>query len=70
MIDNADHETYRVVINEEAQYSIWPAAKPIPPGWKDAGMTGVRSACLEHIRTHWTDLRPMSLRKAMSGQRE
>jgi MbtH protein len=60
------HE-YRVVINDELQYSIWPVDKPIPGGWKDAGTRGAKAECLAHIQSVWTDLRPLSLRKAMEG---
>ena len=38
--DNLDREAYTVVVNEEEQYSIWPASREMPPGWKPAGPTG------------------------------
>jgi MbtH protein len=56
---------YRVVVNHEEQYSIWPADKPIPPGWTDAGKSGTKAECLEHIESVWTDMRPLSLRRDM-----
>jgi len=54
---------YKVVINDEEQYSIWPAMRPSPAGWRDAGRTGARADCLEFIRSVWTDMRPLSLRR-------
>ena len=57
--------TYRVVINHEEQYSIWPAAWENPPGWTFAGKSGSRQECLDHIQQVWTDMRPLSLRKKM-----
>lgn len=56
---------FEVVINNEEQYSIWPAEKEIPTGWQKAGKQGAREACLDYIREVWTDMRPLSLRKRM-----
>ena len=53
---------YNVVVNDEEQYSIWPAHMPIPPGWHPAGKSGARSECLTYVAEVWTDLRPLSLR--------
>ena len=57
--------TYDVVVNAEEQYSLWPTFKPIPEGWDKVGMQGTKEACLQHIKTIWTDMRPLSLRKKM-----
>lgn len=61
----SDERQYVVVVNHEQQYSIWPAGKEIPPGWRDIGTSGTREACLAEIETLWTDMRPLSLRKRM-----
>lgn len=60
-----DTTIYKVVINHEEQYSIWPADRENALGWKDAGKTGLKSECLEYIKEVWTDMRPLSLRKQM-----
>ena len=60
-------ETFRVVVNHEEQYSIWPADREPPAGWTDAGKTGSREACLAHIEEVWTDMRPLSLRQRMAA---
>ena len=60
--DNPDRE-FKVVLNDEEQYSIWPTDRDNPAGWKDEGKRGTREACLEHIERVWTDLRPKSLRE-------
>jgi uncharacterized protein YbdZ (MbtH family) len=60
-----EQETYRVVMNHEEQYSIWPDYREIPAGWKDVGVSGVKQVCLDHIEKVWTDMRPLSLRKRM-----
>jgi MbtH protein len=56
---------YKVVINHEEQYSIWPSYRDNPLGWKDAGKSGTKAECLEYIEQVWTDMRPLSLRKKM-----
>ncbi|GAK61712.1 putative MbtH-like protein [Candidatus Vecturithrix granuli] len=60
-----DHITYNVVVNHEEQYSIWPVEKDMPLGWKAVGKTGSKAECLAYIKEVWTDMRPLSLRKAM-----
>lgn len=62
-----DDIEYRVVVNVEEQYSIWPVDRDLPTGWKDAGYLGKKSDCLAHIAKVWTDLRPLSLRNAASS---
>lgn len=63
--DEAEDRTlYRVVINHEEQYSIWPSTKALPLGWSEAGKQGSRAECLAYIEETWTDMRPLSLRKA------
>lgn len=57
----------KVVVNHEEQYSIWPAHRPVPAGWREEGKVGKKSECLEYIGKVWTDLRPLSLRKAMEA---
>lgn len=61
---NNDHQSYRVVLNHEEQYSIWPLAREIPAGWLDAGRAGTKEECLAYIKEVWTDMRPLSLRQA------
>lgn len=62
-----DVRTYRVVVNHEEQYSIWPADKQLPLGWQDGGKTGLKQECLSYIKEVWTDMRPLSLRKKMAA---
>jgi MbtH protein len=65
MGDAEDTTIYNVVVNHEEQYSIWPTWKDIPAGWKAAGFSGQKQACLDYIEEVWTDMRPLSLRKKM-----
>lgn len=57
--------SYKVVVNDEEQYSIWPANKELPAGWRAEGKTGSKDQCLDHIEVVWTDMRPLSLRRSM-----
>ena len=63
-----DNTIYKVVVNDEEQYSIWPADRENAPGWRDAGKSGTKQECLAHIKDVWTDMRPLSLRKRMEEQ--
>ncbi|HVG58807.1 MAG TPA: MbtH family protein [Hyalangium sp.] len=68
MSEQATDVVYKVVLNHEEQYSIWPADRENAPGWRDAGKQGPKEECLEYIKQVWTDMRPLSLRKQMPGQ--
>ena len=60
-------EMYRVVVNHEEQYSIWPDGRDTPAGWSLVGGAGSKDQCLAYIREAWTDMRPKSLREWMGG---
>jgi MbtH protein len=70
MIDDEDKTVYKVVINHEEQYSIWPADRQNPLGWRDVGKSGSKQECLSYIDEVWTDMRPLSLRRRMAAQVE
>ena len=63
--DEEDTTIYKVVVNHEEQYSIWPADRENALGWNDVGKTGPKQECLAYIKEVWTDMRPLSLRKKM-----
>jgi MbtH protein len=63
--EKEDTTIYKVVVNHEEQYSIWPVERENPLGWHDAGKSGQKAECLAHIKEVWTDMRPLSLRKKM-----
>jgi MbtH protein len=60
--EKKDSTVYKVVVNHEEQYSIWPADRDLPAGWTGVGFTGTRETCLDHIDLVWVDMRPRSLR--------
>ncbi|GAA2262898.1 MbtH family protein [Actinomadura luteofluorescens] len=68
MFEDDDERIYRVVINHEEQYSIWPEDREIPEGWRAEGTRGTKPECLAHIDQAWTDMRPLSLRRQMDSE--
>lgn len=69
-MDQEDTQRYKVVINHEEQYSIWPVEKENPKGWLDVGQTGSKAECLAYIEEVWTDMRPKSLREQMEREKK
>jgi MbtH protein len=65
MEEQEDNTIYKVVVNHEEQYSIWPVDRENPLGWNDTGKTGPKADCLAYVKEVWTDMRPLSLRKKM-----
>lgn len=65
--DQEDTTIYAVVVNHEAQYSIWPADRELPLGWHREGFSGDKASCLARIQEVWTDMRPLSLRRRTEG---
>ena len=68
--DDREHAKYKVVVNHEEQYSIWPPSRENPLGWRDAGKIGLKAECLAYIKEVWTDMRPLSLRRQMDKATE
>ncbi|MFF3291876.1 MbtH family protein [Streptomyces sp. NPDC003023] len=62
-----ENANYFVLVNDEGQYSLWPAFAEVPAGWTVAHGEAARQECVDHINTNWTDMRPKSLVQAMGG---
>lgn len=67
MTEENEARTCTVVLNHEEQDSIWLTGREIPAGWREAGKTGTKEACLAHIEMVWADMRPRRLRRAMAA---
>lgn len=65
--DENDTRRYKVVVNDEEQYSIWFEERDNPAGWRDAGRAGTREECLSWIGEVWTDMRPASVRRSLAA---
>jgi uncharacterized protein YbdZ (MbtH family) len=61
-----DDETisFKVLVNDENQHSLWPAFAAVPEGWRVVLPDSSRADCLAYVEEHWTDLRPASLIRA------
>ncbi|NUR62194.1 MAG: MbtH family NRPS accessory protein [Catenulispora sp.] len=59
---------FKVLINHEEQYSLWPADTPVPGGWNETGVLASKAECDQYIEENWTDMRPKSLRIALDGE--
>lgn len=57
--------SYFALINDEGQYSLWPAFADVPDGWAVVHGEDTRKACLDYIEENWTDMRPKSLIEEM-----
>ena len=68
--DQNNSVVYKVVVNHEEQYSIWPSSRENALGWKDAGKSGPKEDCLAYIKEVWTDMRPLSLRVKMAQSKD
>jgi MbtH protein len=62
-----DTGTFFVLVNDEDQYSLWPAFVDVPLGWRVAFGQGARADCLAFVEEQWTDMRPRSLREQMGS---
>jgi len=62
-----DRQMFKVLLNGEEQYALWPADREAPAGWRDAGRSGTKAECLAYVDEVWTDLRPKSLRDTMDA---
>jgi MbtH protein len=64
---NNEPTIYKVMINNEQQYSIWPAALETPLGWNETGWSGTKQACLAYIAERWTDPKSFDLPEKTNG---
>lgn len=55
-----DNYTYKVLKNEEGQYSLWPAFLDVPIGWNVVHKEASRNDSLQYVENNWEDLNPKS----------
>ncbi|WP_155372822.1 MbtH family protein [Catellatospora vulcania] len=58
---DAEDGVFLVLRNDVEQYSLWPEAIEIPPGWTGVFGPGSRAAAVAFVEATWTDrlLRPV-----------
>ena len=64
-----DGDLFKVIKNDEGQYSLWPEKKATPAGWTETGFTGSKAEATDYVDREWTDMRPISLQKAMAANK-
>ena len=65
-----ENSNYVVLINDEGQYSLWPAFLDVPSGWDKETGEESRTVCLDYINLHWDDMRPNSLKNIKNTKKE
>jgi MbtH protein len=60
-----ENAQFKVLVNDEGQYSVWPAFAEVPAGWTVCLTDSPRSECLAYVEANWVDMRPRSLVEAM-----
>lgn len=63
-----DSGRFYALVNDEGQYSLWPTFAEVPAGWRVVFGEDSRQSCLDHIEANWTDMRPLSLVRAMETE--
>jgi MbtH protein len=61
-----DEGQYLMLVNDEGQHSLWPAAVAVPDGWRSVRPADTRQGSLDHINQQWTDMRPRTLARKMA----
>ncbi|OPF82227.1 MbtH family protein [Streptomyces antioxidans] len=56
-----ENGSFLVLLNDEGQYSLWPAFAEVPAGWRVVFGEDTRKNCLDYIEENWRDMRPKSL---------
>ncbi|MDX3658023.1 MbtH family protein [Streptomyces sp. ID05-26A] len=56
-----DNGRFYALVNDEGQFSLWPTFAEVPQGWRIVFGEDTREACLAHVESSWTDMRPLSL---------
>jgi MbtH protein len=60
-------EDWVVLINTQEQYALYPSDLDLPGGWRPAGFTGSEQDCRTYVDEHWTDMRPLDVRRSVDG---
>ena len=64
-----DNGSFVVLVNDEAQHSLWPTFADVPEGWRVVYGGADRAGCLDYIEQSWADIRPKSLPERLAAGR-
>lgn len=59
--------TFRVLVNELDQHSLWPEFADVPRGWVAVFGPAAKQACLDYVTEHWQDITPASERVSVAS---
>jgi MbtH protein len=65
--DDGANAEYVVLVNDEEQHALQRADLHVPNGWRKVFGPSAPADCRTYVDEHWTDMRPLSLRKAMDA---
>jgi MbtH protein len=60
-VEREEPSAFKVVVNDDGQYALWPAERDLPLGWAEGGMEGSKPDCLAYVESVWTDMTPRRL---------
>ena len=63
---SSQSRVYKIIVNHEEQYSIWPGDREPPRGWRKEGTSGSFRELQRYLTGVWTDMRPLSIRREAS----
>ncbi|OXM53092.1 MbtH family protein [Amycolatopsis alba] len=49
------HGTFHVLVNEDAQYSLWPVFAGIPAGWRPVLEDATHDDALAFVEANWAE---------------
>ncbi|WP_210604559.1 MbtH family protein [Brevibacterium oceani] len=58
--------TFRVLVNDLQQHSLWPSFADVPAGWVLVFGPASRDDCLEFVEENWKDITPRRLAEIAS----
>jgi MbtH protein len=44
---------YKILVDDDEHYTLWPAQGNCPQGWHEVGGSSSEEECLAHIREVW-----------------
>jgi MbtH protein len=62
-------DQFKVVINHEEQYSIWPADRALTERWREAGFAGTEDEAWQYLEREWRDITPRDRERIRADMR-
>jgi len=61
--------TFRVLVNEANQHSLWPEFADVPKGWVAVFGPATKDESLAYVSQHWLDVTPVADRDRVESGR-